>query len=108
MSYVFFEDGPDLSGDPTAYNGQWFYATSEGEAAMQHLLTQLGVRSQPEAAAAATAIAPPVVAPPVAATAPARAPLPAMLLAALAGSLVIVWLARWNVKQPIPSETPAK
>ncbi len=41
--YVQWEDGPDLSGDHTPYNGQWLRTTSQGEAAMQKLLTSLGV-----------------------------------------------------------------
>ena len=86
--YVFFEDGPGLSGDHTAYNGHWFYATPEGDAAMQRLLNQLGVRPRSEAAV----------------TAPIRAPLPAVLLAALAGVLTIVWLAIRRLR-PLPAES---
>jgi hypothetical protein len=41
--YVFFEDGPDLVGDQTQYNRRWFYATPQGDAAMQKLLANLGV-----------------------------------------------------------------
>jgi hypothetical protein len=40
--YVYFEDGPDFVGDHTAYNLKWFYATPQGDAAMQSFLKSLG------------------------------------------------------------------
>ncbi len=40
--YLFFEDGPDFDGDHTQYNRKWFYATPQGDAAMQRLLANLG------------------------------------------------------------------
>ena len=43
LGYVFFEDGSDLVGNHTLYNNRWFYVTPQGEAAMQNLLTSLGV-----------------------------------------------------------------
>ncbi len=41
--YVRWDDGPQLSGDHTPYHGKWLRVTSQGEAAMQKLLTSLGI-----------------------------------------------------------------
>lgn len=38
-----FNDGPQLEGNHTPYNGQWLYATSQGDAAMQNMFVALGV-----------------------------------------------------------------
>jgi hypothetical protein len=40
-----FNDGPQLEGNHTPFNGQWLYTTSQGDAAMQKLLVDLNVRS---------------------------------------------------------------
>ena len=40
--YVYFEDGPDLEGDHTAFHHKWLYATPAGDAAMRSLLQSLG------------------------------------------------------------------
>jgi hypothetical protein len=45
--YIFFEDGPDLVGDHSRYNGKWFYATPQGDEAMRRLLAELGVLTAP-------------------------------------------------------------
>src|SRR5262245_25443732 len=44
--YIYFDDGPDLRGDHTPYHQKWLYATAQGDAAMQRLLTQLGATRQ--------------------------------------------------------------
>jgi hypothetical protein len=49
--YLYWQDGPDLDGDPTPYNGQWLYATPAGEAALKHLLAT-GAPQQPPSAPA--------------------------------------------------------
>ena len=41
-----FSDGPQLEGNHTPYNGQWWYAKPQGDAAMQNLLVALNVRSE--------------------------------------------------------------
>jgi hypothetical protein len=41
--YIFFEDGPELDGDPSQYNGKWFYTTPQGDEVMRRLLADLGV-----------------------------------------------------------------
>ena len=41
--YVLWDDGPDLTGDHTEYNGQWLRVTPKGEAAMRKLLLGLGI-----------------------------------------------------------------
>lgn len=49
-AYVRFEDGPYLTGDHTPYNGRWLYVTPQGQAAMQRLLPELGIRLPPAVA----------------------------------------------------------
>ncbi len=41
-SYVRFDDGPDLSGDHTQFNGKWFRATPEGQTIMKQILESIG------------------------------------------------------------------
>ena len=41
--YVRWDDGPDLTGNHTEFNGQWLRVTPRGEAAMRKLLLGLGV-----------------------------------------------------------------
>lgn len=41
-----FNDGPQLEGNHTPYNGRWLYATPQGDTAMQKLLVDLNVRSE--------------------------------------------------------------
>ncbi len=48
--YVHWQDGPDLSGDHTPYDGQWLYATPAGEAALKRLLA--GLSASPPASSA--------------------------------------------------------
>jgi hypothetical protein len=43
VGYLYFEDGPQLSGDHTEYHQQWLYATPQGDAALRALLKRLGV-----------------------------------------------------------------
>ncbi len=43
--YVRWDDGPDLTGDHTEFNGQWLRVTDKGDAAMRKLLPSLGVTS---------------------------------------------------------------
>ncbi len=43
--FVNFEDGPQMEGDHTKYNGGWFYASSLGEQAMSKLLAQVAPRT---------------------------------------------------------------
>lgn len=40
---VYFEDGPMLEGDHTAYNNRWLYATASGDQVLQGFLKKLGV-----------------------------------------------------------------
>jgi hypothetical protein len=42
--YLYFEDGPDLRGDHTAYHQTWLYTTSDGEKQLRGLLTRLGAK----------------------------------------------------------------
>ena len=51
--YILFEDGPQMSGDHTAYNQGWFYATALGDQSMQRLLAQVA----PQASEPASPIA---------------------------------------------------
>ena len=88
--YVFYEEG--LGYGPAHNAGHWFYATPEGEAAMQRLLAQM--------------VTPPPSESP--STVPARATLPAMFLAALGGVLLMVWLTRQTARQPLPAESSAE
>ncbi|MBI3242064.1 MAG: hypothetical protein HYZ49_07210 [Chloroflexi bacterium] len=55
-SYIRFDDGPDLSGNHTEFNGKWFRVTNEGETAIQNLLQTMGV--SPVAPSAAVEIGP--------------------------------------------------
>ena len=90
--YVFFEDGPDLSGNHTAYDGQWFYATPEGDAAMQRILAQVAAPAPS----------------PTGSAAPARAPAPTLaLLGALTAVLLIVWAVQRRAARPHPAESSA-
>ena len=41
--YVLWDDGPDLTGNHTEYNGQWLPVTPKGEAAMRKLLVSLDI-----------------------------------------------------------------
>ncbi len=41
--YIRWDDGPDLTGDHTEYNGQWLRVTPKGETVMRKLLSSLGV-----------------------------------------------------------------
>ena len=43
QSYVYWQDGPQLQGSHTPYNGQWLAATPAGDAAMKQVLNNLGV-----------------------------------------------------------------
>jgi hypothetical protein len=47
--YIFFEDGPDLVGNHTMYDRKWFYATAQGDKAVQRLLKSLDVLPPPAA-----------------------------------------------------------
>ncbi len=42
-SYLYWEDGRQMSGDHTPYHKRWVYATATGDAVMQGFLTSLGV-----------------------------------------------------------------
>src|SRR5207237_1097666 len=42
--YLYFEDGPDLSGDHTPYNQTWLYAKPDSETKLRALLKQLGAK----------------------------------------------------------------
>jgi hypothetical protein len=87
--YVRFEDGPDLQGNHTQYNGQWFHVTPEGEAAMQRLFTQMG--AQPASTPVASGGAPVIVS----------------LLAAIGGVLLITWLVQSRTQRTRVAESAA-
>ena len=76
VGYLYFEDGPDLSGDHTPYHRHWLRARPEGEAALRQVLTQIGA---------------PVESP---ATSPVAfiSRLPVTLVAVLGGVLAFVWI----------------
>jgi hypothetical protein len=42
--YLFWEDGPDLTGDGTAYNKTWLYTKPDAEQKLRALLKQLGAK----------------------------------------------------------------
>ncbi len=73
--YLFFEDGPDFTGDHTPFNGHWLRARPEGEAALRQVLAQLGAPLESPATS------------PVA----FMSRLPVTLAAVLGGVLVFVW-----------------
>jgi hypothetical protein len=75
--YLYFEDGPDLTGDHTPFNRHWLRARPEGEVSLQQVLTK---------------IAPPVTAP-ITAPAPSTARFPLTLLAVVSGALATAWVA---------------
>jgi hypothetical protein len=50
--YLYFEDGDDLISDHTAHNEQWYPITPLGDAALQNLLSNLGVHPAESKAAA--------------------------------------------------------
>jgi hypothetical protein len=43
QGYLYFEDGPQLQGNHTPFNGKWLAATPSGDAAMKQVLNNLGV-----------------------------------------------------------------
>ena len=89
-SYVFYEEG--IGYGPAHNAGLWFYATPEGDAAMQRILAQVAA---PAARATGSA-------------APARAAAPALaLLGALTAVLLIVWAVQRRAVRPRPAESSA-
>lgn len=49
--YVRFDDGADLSGDHTVYNGHWFRVTAQGQQALTGLLARVAPAASGEAVA---------------------------------------------------------
>ena len=54
--YVRWDDGPDLTGDHTPYNGRWLRITERGEAAVQKVLVGLGVSLSARASTSANPV----------------------------------------------------
>jgi hypothetical protein len=80
--YLYFEDGPDLNGSHTPFNGHWLRARPQGEAALQQVLVALK----------------PQVESPKSTPTPSLARLPLTLLAVMAVVLAGAWSA---LRQPL-------
>jgi len=87
--YVYFEDGPQLEGSHTPYDGRWLYVTASGAAALQKILE--------------------TVVNPAPASAPAQRPVPwtALGWAALLAACAVAAAGALALRRRAPGTNPA-